>query len=284
MPNHPIAILCDSTCDIPQELVERHAIRVIPQYIIWDNQIYLDRVTLQPQEFYQRMETQASRPSSSLVTVADFVQAYQAALDDGAQELMVLTVSSAMSGTYQNALQAAQQVQAPVHVVDARGPTMSLGWQALAAARARDAGADMTGMLAQTAHVRKSLTQLVGMESIEYLQRGGRIGNAAKWVGNLLHVRPLVVINHQTGLVDPLGLARTHRGLVDLLYQKFFSLLPAGERHIAVLHGNVPDEAQALAERIQAEHHPAELLVNITGPVLGINTGPRALALCGYCE
>ncbi len=123
------------------------------------------------------------------------------------------------------------------------------------------------------------------MDSLEYLQKGGRVGGAVKWVGTLLKVKPLVSINHGTGLVEPTGLARTHTALVGLLYHRFFErLVGRMNLRIAVLHGNVPEEAEALAERIRAAHNPVELLINITSPVLGINTGPGALALCGYAD
>jgi DegV family protein with EDD domain len=123
------------------------------------------------------------------------------------------------------------------------------------------------------------------MESLEYLQRGGRLGGAVKWVGTQLRIKPLVAINHETGVVEPVSMTRTHKALLELLYTKFFEKLKGGKNlHIAVLHGNAPTEAEVLAQRIRQEYQPVELLVNITGPVLGINTGPGALALCGYAE
>jgi DegV family protein with EDD domain len=123
------------------------------------------------------------------------------------------------------------------------------------------------------------------METLEYLQYGGRIGDAVKWVGNIMKVKPLVSINHQTGLVEPTGLARTHSSLINMLYKRFFSEIKEGKGlRIAVLHGDALEEAQELADRIREEFDPIELIINITGPVLGINTGPGALALCGYFE
>jgi DegV family protein with EDD domain len=162
---------------------------------------------------------------------------------------------------------------------------MSLGWQVLAAARARDSGADINTILARVDQVRKKLIQIVCLDTLEYLQRGGRIGEAARWVGGLLHVKPIVSINHQTGVVQALGLARTHKSAVEMMYSHFFNSLKGGKNlRVAVLHGNAPVQAEELAERIRAEFNPIELLINITGPVLGMNTGPGALALCGYAE
>jgi DegV family protein with EDD domain len=197
--------------------------------------------------------------------------------------LIVLTVSSAMSGTYQMAVNLAQLEKIPVTVIDSKGPTMSLGWQVLAAARARDGGASAGEIVHCVEDVRDRLMQLVYMESLEYLRRGGRIGQAVKWLGVALQVRPLVSINHRTGLVEPVGLSRTRKAGVEMMFDKFRSFVQnKTDLHVAVLHGNAPADAEALAERVQRELQPSELLVNITGPVLGINTGPGALALCGY--
>ncbi len=280
-----IGILTDSTCDIPNNLLEQYGIIVVPQRVIWGDTEYRDRVDLEPVEFYHRLAVDPSLPHSSMPGLRDFLTAFESALERGATELLVLTVSSAMSGTYGVAKAAAEHASVPVTVVDSKGPTMTLGWQVLAAARARDAGADLDAVLAQVDQVRSRLAQFVAMETLRYLQTGGRIGDAARWAGNLLKVKPLVSINHRTGLVHPEGLVRTHRALVDLLVSRFFEAVGRGPNlRIAVLHGNVPDEAATLAERIEAKVHPLELLVNITGPVLGINTGPGALALCGYAE
>lgn len=280
-----IAIITDSTCDIPEELINQYGIIVIPQIVIWGEQQLRDRIELQPVEFYERLLTDPQQPHSSLPNVKDIQEAFQQAREHGAAEIIVLTVSSAMSGTYGLVQHVAQEMNVPVSMVDSRGPTMSLGWQVLAAARARDAGADLQAILEEVRLVREKLVQFVAMESLEYLQRGGRIGGAVKWVGSVLNIKPLVSINHQTGQVEPAALARTKKGLVELLYNKFFEKLRGGRNlHVAVLHGNVVEAAGVLAERIRAEHHPVELLVNMTGPVLGINTGPGALALCGYAE
>ena len=280
-----ISILTDSTCDIPDELIAKYDIKVIPQYIIWGDQQYKDRVDLQPIDFYKRLTSGPLRPTSSQASHQDFIDAYQAAINAGADEIIMLTVSAAMSGTYQMAVTASKSVGVPVHVVDSKGPTMTLGWQVLAAARAKAAGKDLEGILEDIAQVRSSLVQLVAMESLEYLQHGGRIGDAVKWVGNVLKVKPLVSINHRSGRVEPVGLFRSHKALVEALYRKFFAQLSSHKAlHIAVLHGNAPEKAETLAARIQAEFEPVELLINMTGPVLGINTGPGALALCGYGE
>jgi DegV family protein with EDD domain len=280
-----IGIVTDSTCDIPGDLLEKYSIIVIPTFVIWGEQQLRDRIDIHPVAFYHRLVTDPARPHTSQPSPAAIQDAFQRAIERGATQIIALTVSSAMSGTYAVVESVARQMAVPVSVVDAKGSSMSLGWQVLAAACARDAGTDVDEIIDRVSKVRSNLVQLVAMNSLEYLQRGGRIGEAAKWVGTLLSIKPLVSINHQTGRVEPVSLARTQKALVERLYREFFERLKGRKNlHIAVLHGNAPEQAEELAERVRAEYSPVELLVNITGPVLGINTGPGALALCGYAE
>ena len=285
MSSHKIGIITDSTCDIPQNLVDQYGIIVIPQFIVWGDEQYRDRIDMQPLEFYQRLAVDVRHPTSAVAGVPDFQQAYEQAARQGAQEIIIVTLSSAMSGLYQTAQSAAELVDTPVSVVDAKGPSMSIGWQALAAARAREAGMDLPGILNCVAEVRKKLILLIGMETMQYLERSGRIGGAIKWVGSKLQVKPFVSVNHQTGLIEPVSLARTHKALVEMLYSKFSERVAGGKNlRVAVLHGNAPQEAEALAERIRVEHQPLELLVHMTGPILGSKSGPGALAICSYAE
>lgn len=280
-----IGIITDSTSDIPDHLIQQYGINIIPHYIIWGDQQYRDRVDMQPVEFYERIATDPDYPTSSQASIADFKQIFEEVAAKGASEIIALTVSSAMSGAFHMASEAAKLVGVPVSVVDGKSPTMSLGWQVLAAARARDAGMKVDAIVSMLDELKTKLVQYVAMESLEYLQKSGRIGNAVKWVGSVLKIRPLISINHHSGLVEPTSLSRTHKGLVEQMYNKFFEHFTGKQKlHIAVMHGNILGEAEELAERIRREFNPVELIINITGPVLGISTGPGALALCGYAE
>ena len=280
-----IALITDSTCDIPSDLLEKYEIIVVPQVILWGGQVLRDRVDIQPEAFYRRLSSDRQFPTTSQPAIIDFVQAYRTAVERGAREIVMVTVSGAMSGTCQVAQAAARQAEAPVHVIDSKGPTMSLGWQVLAAARIRAVGGDAQAMIEKMNCVRSKLVQFVCLDTLEYLHRGGRIGGAAWLAGMLLNIKPLLYIDHNTGLVEASDRVRTRSKSLELLYERFREGIEAGKAlRIAVMHGDAPYEARALAERVQREMSPVELLVNTTGPVLGIHTGPRALALCGYTE
>jgi DegV family protein with EDD domain len=173
MANHRIALITDSTRDIPDDLLEKHDIAVVPSLVIWGDEILRDRVDIQPEDFYRRLETDPLFPTTSHPTPQDFLEAYAAAGQKGAGEIVVVTVSSAMSGTIESARQAAATIDIPVHVVDSKGPTMTVGWQVLAAARAREAGGDATAMLAAADRARASMVQIVCPDTLEYPHRGG---------------------------------------------------------------------------------------------------------------
>ncbi|MCC6147380.1 MAG: DegV family protein [Anaerolineaceae bacterium] len=281
-----IELITDSTCDIPAELIDQYGVTVLSHTLIWGEEQYRDRVEIQPEEFYQRLGTDSRLPKTSQISVYDFLTAFEAARLRGVKEVLAITLSSALSGAYQSAVTAAEQCSLPVHIVDSKSVTMGLGWQVLAAARALTSGATVRSALEVVEAIRQKLQVFVCMDTLKYLSTGGRIGNAGKWIGTLLDIKPVVWINHVTGVVEPLTVARTSKRAVEVFYQKFFDKLEAGSKplRIAVTHGGVPEEGQRLAERIREDHDPVEILINTTGPVLGVNTGPGALALAGYLE
>lgn len=285
MSGHNIALLTDSTCDLPDDLLARYDISMVPASVIWGDEILRDRVDISAAAFYRRLETDPVFPKTAHATPEEFRLAYEAAHARGADEIVIITVSSAMSGTYNAALLGAGQVSFPVTVVDAKGPTMTIGWQVLAAARARETGADAAGMVRAADRARQSMAQWVSLDTLDYLHKGGRIGNATRLIGTLLSIKPLVYIDHTAGLVESGPLVRTRRKSLEMLYQSFFAQL-SGRRplRVAVLHGGAAEEAAALAERVRQEYAPIELIVTTTTPVLGVHTGPRAVALCGYAD
>jgi DegV family protein with EDD domain len=278
-----IALITDSTCDLPQEYLDRYHIQVVPLTIIWDGQEYLDGVDLKAEDFYRRLDGSPTIPTTSQPTPESFYQAYKQAREQGAESALVITISSAMSGTYASAQNAAGMIDIPVEVLDSKSNSMSLGWQVLAAARAREGGGGLQEMIQAADQARQSMVYLVTLDTLEYLYKGGRIGGASHFIGNLLDLKPQIYVNHQTGEVEGGRRSRTRRKALQDLFTDFFSRIdPEKELRVAVLHNAAIEEAQALASRIEDELHPAELIISIVSPVLGVHTGPRAVAICGY--
>lgn len=279
------ALVTDSTCDLPQALREQYAIAVVPLSIIWGTEQLREGVDIQAEDFYRRLVVDPVYPTTSQPTPKDFLSAYESAQQQGAEEVVVATISSAMSGTYESARLAAAMTDIPVHLVDTKSNSMGLGWQALAAARAREAGGDVATMVAAAEAARSRMVYVIVLDTLDYLHKGGRIGTASKFIGTLLNLKPQISVNHQTGQVEGGRRTRTRQKAVEALYRDFFAQMDVKKPlRVAVLHNAVLPEAEALAERVRKEYAPVELLISIVSPVLGVHTGPRALALCGYTE
>lgn len=280
-----VVIVTDSTNDLPKELREQYDIRVVPLTIVWGDHQYLDGVEITAEEFYTQLGTNPFHPTTSQPTPQDFLHVYEEACSSGASAILAITISGAMSGTIESARAAGKGFRIPVHVLDSKANSMSLGWQILAAARAREAGADVEGMKKASEAVRNCLHYHIVLDTLEYLVKGGRIAGAAKFIGNTLNIKPQIRVNHQSGSVEAADVSRTRGRAVETLYSSFFKKVDVSRpMHIAVLHNAAYDEAKTLADKISTEHHPVELITGIVSPVLGAHTGPRAIAICGYSE
>ena len=142
--NGRVAIITDSTCDIPREWRQQYDLSIVPLTIIWGQEQFLDGVDLHPDDFYTRLEIDPQFPTTSQPAPQLFLEAYQEAARKGCQEILAITISSAMSGTIESARQAAAASPIPVQIMDSRNNSMGLGWQVIAAARARQEGGDLT--------------------------------------------------------------------------------------------------------------------------------------------
>ena len=278
-----IALITDSTCDLPDKHIKKYDIQVVPLTIVWGEEQFLDGVDLGTEEFYQRLSADPTIPTTSQPTPQQMVQAYEKARDAGAEEILMITISSAMSGTHESALKAAELVEIPVKVLDSKANSMSLGWQVIAAARAREEGGDLGEMVQAAENARSSMVYIITLDTLEYLHKGGRIGGASHFIGNLLNLKPQISVDHKTGTVAGGRRSRTRKKALVDLYKDFFAQVDKEKKlHIAVLHNAALEEAQELARRIEKEIQPEEIILSIVSPVLGVHTGPRAVAICGY--
>lgn len=282
---HKIALITDSTCDLPLNFRKQYDIDVVPLAIIWGEEQFRDGVDLAPEDFYRRLGTDQVIPTTSQPTPQEMVQVYEKAKKNGAEEIVILTISSAMSGTHESAKKAAELVDVQVHVQDSKSNTMSLGWQVLAAARSREAGGNVQSMLSAAKQARENMVLMISLDTLEFLHKGGRIGSASHFIGTLLNLKPQITVNHQSGEVEGGRRSRTRKKALIDLYSDFFSQIDSSKNlRVAVLHNAALDEAEKIANRIQQEFHPEELVLGIVSPVLGVHTGPGAVAICGYTE
>lgn len=285
MHSFKIAIITDSTCDIPQDLVDAYQIRILPIPVIWGADQYRDRVDLTPARFYERLQTDPLYPTTSQLTEQKYAEAYRQAAEDGAEEVVFISLTGALSSTIENARKAAGTAEIPVQVVDSGYVSMGEGFQVLKAARLRDVGAGSADIIQALEHVHQNMVLFAALDTVKYILKGGRLGKAARMIESVLDIKPLVTFSNQDGRAYPHGFARTRKRSIELMYTQFFEKLDhKSALHICVMHGGAEEDALYLVERIHAEYQPKELLLNYTGTVLGMHTGPKSLGLIGYAD
>lgn len=280
-----IAIVTDSTCDLPADWIKKYQITVVPMTLIFGNETFLDGIQITAGEFYERLSKKPIHPSTSQPSPEIFLEVFKKAAAEGAEAIVALVISSAMSGTYASALQASKQMTIPVHVYDSLNNSMGLGWQVMAAARAREQVGDVQAMLAAAQKVRESMVYYISLDTIEFLAKGGRIGGAMSLANSVLKIKPLIYVRPDKGTVAAGIPARSRATALNGLYHEFFKHIDTNKHmHIAVLHNAAEEEARVIEALIREEYSPQELFVSIVTPILGAHTGPRAVALCGYAD
>lgn len=282
---YPVALVTDSTCDIPMEWRQKYDITVVPSTIIFGDRQYLDGVEMSAEKFYETLEKEKCHPTTSQPTPDSFLKAFQDAVTKGAKQILTIAVAKAMSGTFNAAQQAAQNINVPVQVLDSRSNSMGMGWQVIAAAREQENGGDLAAMIAAAERVRDKIVYFVSLNTLDFLFKGGRIGDAIKLVGSLLSIKPLVYVKPENGTVGVSLPARSRKLAIAGLKREFFKKINTQlSMHITVLHNNALDEAKVIAQEIMDTYNPKELFISVASPILGVHTGPQALALCGYAD
>ncbi len=273
------AILTDSTSDIPHDLAAERDIRICPLYVIWGDEALKDGLDIKPDAFYERLTRESMLATTSQPTPADFLHMYQTLAEEGYDEIVVFTISKDASGTYNSATTAAPAAPVPVHVLDTRQISSGEALIALAAADARDAGADAQGILEAAEHVLDKTWVLFTVDSLDYLHKGGRIGGARRLFGTILNIKPLLWVNE--GAVDAFGQVRSRKRALSAVIDKAEELLIPGlpVAKAFVMHATAPEDQKAMVPRIRERLNPEVLIEGRVGPVVGAHTGPTILGI-----
>jgi DegV family protein with EDD domain len=272
------AIVIDSTCDLSDEVLAERQIHLLPLYIQWGAQTMRDRLDISRAEFYNRLEQSSESPTTSAPTVGDFVEVFEKARAAvNAEAVICITLSRKLSATHQNALLAAEMVDFPVAVVDSESTSLESGYLALAAADGRDAGLSLDEILL-TLDEAKSKTHLYfSVGSLEYLRRGGRIGEARRFIGDLLAIKPVLYAND--GEVGVYGSVRTRKRLLRYLVDTIENVKgEANFKHVTVVHGQADDHA-LLAEMLEGRFQYDTVNHALISAVLGIHLGPGSIGI-----
>ena len=272
-----IKVVTDSTSDLPADVAESLGIEVVPLNVHFGSDVYKDRVNLMPDTFYDKLINGDVLPTTSQPSVGEFIDVYER-LGSDADGIVSVHISEKLSGTMNSARLASQQANAdcPIEVVDTFQVSMGVGICAMEVAEVANSGGDMNQVILAARNAVTRSQCFFMLETLEFLQKGGRIGKAQALIGNLLKIRPMLML--QGGEVHPLGRERTRRKGIAKLVDTVEELAPISG--LAVMYSTALDEAQTLAQNISKfmieGREPMMLQI---GPVIGTYAGPDTLGI-----
>jgi DegV family protein with EDD domain len=270
----PIRVVTDSACDLPPALADQHRIEIVPLTIRFGDEELVDRRDLSPQEFWSRSSRSPVLPETSAPSAGAFEQAFRKAADEGADGVVCVTLSSALSATHQAASLAATSAPVPVKVVDSKAVTMAQGLVAIEAATMAAQGKGLDDV-AGAAEDLSSRTRIFGaLDTLENLKKGGRIGGAQALIGSLLSIKP--VIELRDGVVEPESRQRTRAKSLRYLVEKVKE--NGAVENLWVMHGEAPD-VEELLDLLDAVYPRDDILVGDIGAVIGTHAGPRIIGV-----
>ncbi len=269
-----IKIVTDSVADLPPQVVQELGITVVPLHVRFGIEVYRDGIDLTADEFFDRLMHDKTLPVTSVPSPGDYAETYDR-LAEETDEILVITVTSKLSGTHEVALQSVglMKKNCRVEVFDSQWAVMAEGFIVMAAARAAQSGASFDEVL----DIARRNVSRVGMraafDTLEYLQRGGRIGKAQAFLGSLLKINPIIRL--KDGEVVPAAKERSRAKAIDYLYN--FAMSYSHIEEIAIEYATSLDEVEMLAERLDSKFPKERIYRSRASPVIGTHTGPGLL-------
>jgi DegV family protein with EDD domain len=266
------AIVVDSTADFPEAPERFPNWRVVPLYVRFGDESFRDYVDLAPAGFYERLRAAPETPSTSQPTPGDFLAVYEELA--GYERILSLHIAGKLSGTLESARTAGREVGDKVRAVDSESASAAIAMLGLAIQRRLEQGTTDEDVDALVVRYRREAGLLFTVDTFEYLVRGGRVGRARGWAGELLHIKPILTI--QEGEVVPVKRVRGNRKA----FQEFQSAFEAAtvdraSVRVGIAHAEAPEKAEALRKMVRATRPAADIeIVTTLGPVVGAHAGP----------
>jgi DegV family protein with EDD domain len=272
------AIVLDSTSDFV-DARERHSnMRIVPLYVLFDGEPLRDHVDIGPAEFYERLASAKTLPTTSQPTPADFLAAYEELTGAGFERIWSLHLSSKLSGTFESAQRAAEQLGGDVvRLVDSGSASLAVALLAEAVDRRLERGTTDEELETLVARFGDNVHVIFTCATLEYLKRGGRIGKAQALAGSLLNVKPILEL--RDGVVEPIGRVRGRRKALEEFARLFAEQSEDRDGlRVAIAHANAPEWIDVLTDLVAKARPRATIdLVEPLGAVVGTHAGPGAV-------
>lgn len=274
-----IAIVTDSTADIPAAISQQQEIEVVPAIIVMDGKSIEDGKGISREDFYTRMASMETLPTTSTPSAGTFHRIYEKLLLEGAQAIFSLHVSSQLSGIYNTAKVAAQTFGEQVHVIDSGSISMGLGFQVIAAAEAIAQNVSIQAIRQRIKVLQKKIRVYAMLDTLENIRRSGRVSWVTARIGSLLRIKLFVEV--QDGNVLNLGQARTRRKGIAHLKELIHKLGPLEQ--MAILHSNAESDARQMLAEMELDLPSSPHVVNVT-PVIGTHVGGNGLGVAAVLK
>jgi DegV family protein with EDD domain len=278
------AIVLDSTADFPDAPELYPNFRVVPLYVLFGEESFKDYVEITPDRFYERLRTEAALPTTSQPTPGDFLATFEE-LAPNYERIIALTISSTLSGTYGSAQAAAEMLGGDqVRVIDSRTVSASLALLASGVQHRLQRGTTDEEIDKFVEYYQREHHLLFTVNTLEYLAKGGRIGRAAAFAGNLLNVKPILAI--RDGEVIPLKRVRgNHKAFAEFREQFVSTTTDSPNLKVGIAHAAAPERLQALRELVEHERPNAQIEIATTlGAVVGTHAGPGTVGFFWFLD
>ena len=279
-----VGIVTDSTCDLGPEQLKELDVVMVPLTVHFGAESYRDWIDMTPEEFYPRLASfpGPGLPTTSQPSPADFQAAYAELADRGIEEVVVVTLSSALSGTYESAVLATKDSPVPVRIVDSKLASQGAGLIVKAAAELRDSGKSAADLEAELTRIAAETRLFFILDTLEFLVKGGRAGKATGLAASLLNIKPVLEVN-KDGIIEPFKKVRGRSQAIAALAQHVADdSKKNGRMRLVLLHGRDSDTCDELEKAILDAGADVEIDSHgIIGAVIGVYTGPGAVG-AGY--
>ena len=272
-----IALVTDSTCDLPREMVKNFNIHVVPLRIHYSCGEFRDGIDITSQQIMDHLEQEV--PKTSMPSPEDITRTYHSLNEQGYTHCIVLTVSASLSGTHNTFRLCAQEISGmKIDVIDSKGVSWILGFLVLEAARLIQKKMDYEEIIKTIHDTKLKIKAYFILDTLKYVQKGGRIGKVAKSLGSMLNIKPIITFDSE-GNLQTHSVARGKKQALKKLMAPIHQQLSSTRARIAVLHTWAEKEAEALLDQLKNAENVSDSYLGSIGPTLSVHAGPGLLGI-----
>ena len=280
--NNKIALITDSSCDLPSEILSKYSIFTLPLRVIYGNKEYRDGIDITPQEIYSRMPDEI--PKTSMASPSDCASLLQNLQNKGIKNILSINISGGLSGTYDMVKMVSKDFpDLNVIAIDSKSLSIGLGFMVYEAAKMISEGFDIDYVKNKVLSLRDKIKIFYCLPVLEYLKKGGRINTVAATIGDIIDIKPIISINEE-GKYYSHAKVRGRKRSLDKLVEIAKEISEGHTVRLAVMHGSAEKEAQKIKDTLSKLPNVKDIIFGQIGPALGVHTGPGLVGVCVYIQ